>query len=336
MLNSERRPNRSKSQRNPQLDLLRGIAVLMVVLYHYRYFEAFRIGWAGVDLFFVLSGFLISGLLFNDWKHNGQISLSHFFVRRGFKIYPAFYFFLFTTWVAMANLDGLLRRFTAEIFFLQDYLPHLWTPTWSLAVEEQFYILLPLLLVLIARFHNPERPFAAIPFISLSLLVICLALRVVRHPVLIDDARYAFHFRADSLFAGVALGYLFHFHSAAFHAMSRWWLLPVGLFALLPLWFYGESVQLSPYVLTCNTVAFVCLLWWIFPRSNIRAPWIEQVGVYSYSIYLWHGIIALLFREMRPRFIWLMAYVATSIAAGSIWEPSSSSGCWRCPRGCSL
>jgi|SRR5580704_9096389 peptidoglycan/LPS O-acetylase OafA/YrhL len=74
--------------RNSQLDVLRGLAVLAVMFCHYPCYPWFDSGSASVDLFFVLSGFLISGLLFTDWKRNGEITLSRFFVRRGFKIYP--------------------------------------------------------------------------------------------------------------------------------------------------------------------------------------------------------------------------------------------------------
>src|SRR5262245_1722109 len=123
--------------RSPQLDLLRGIAVLVVLLVHYPYFKVFEVGWVGVDLFFVLSGFLISGLLFNDWKQNQSISLSRFFIRRGFKIYPAFYFFLFTLLPVVIlqtshQKHDVGARVLAEVFFVQNYLPHIWLHTWSL------------------------------------------------------------------------------------------------------------------------------------------------------------------------------------------------------------
>src|SRR5579871_4107611 len=86
------------SQRNVQLDALRGVAILMVLVCHTFVFrkagwEAMlvRSGWAGVDLFFVLSGFLISGLLFSEYQRTGQIRFRRFALRRAFKLYPAFY-----------------------------------------------------------------------------------------------------------------------------------------------------------------------------------------------------------------------------------------------------
>jgi peptidoglycan/LPS O-acetylase OafA/YrhL len=78
--------------RNERLDILRCIAILLVFGRHgFIYGTWMNVGWAGVDLFFVLSGFLISGLLFNEYQKTGEISLKRFYLRRGFKIYPAFW-----------------------------------------------------------------------------------------------------------------------------------------------------------------------------------------------------------------------------------------------------
>lgn len=299
------------NNRVPQLDLLRGAAVLMVIVHHYPYFHfLYRITWVGVDLFFVLSGFLISGLLFNDWKKHGKLSIGRFFIRRGFKIYPAFYIFLLATLPIMFFIPEyrgqLLPRFASEMFFLQDYIGPLWPHTWSLAVEEQFYILLPILLLVLSRIRrsSPQRGFALIPVISISLLIACLALRLraqMQDPLQDPMELIApFHFRADSLFLGVALGYWFNFHGESFRAFSRWWLLPASLALLVPLVIFGRQVQALPFVLTCNTVAFALLLCWILPRERIRLPLIERIGFYSYSIYLWHAAITLLLRRALP------------------------------------
>jgi len=305
--------------RIPQLDLLRGIAVLMVMLFHYPLFNVFRIGWAGVDLFFVLSGFLISGLLFTDWKRNGRIRVGHFLLRRGFKIYPAFYFLLISMLAPtlIFRIDHPLERVGAELFFLQDYFPHIWTHTWSLAVEEQFYLLLPLLLLILGMTRKRD-PFRSIPYLAIGLIALCLALRVARHPSESEQVQYAFHLRADTLFAGVALGYLFHFRPKIFNDVSRLPLLAVAIVALIPLFCFRSGSD-APWVLTCNLIGFVAVVWWIVPRSNIRMPLLEKVGVYSYSIYLWHFPVALplvlIFSRMY-RLHWLLLYVVVSIAVG--------------------
>src|ERR1700730_4300428 len=133
--------------RNKRLDVLRCIAVLLVMFNHGGIWPAAaQHGWIGVDLFFVLSGFLISGLLFSEYKARSSISFKRFFVRRGMKIYPAFYLFLFLTAVVYYLVFHRLSpptHYLAEVFFVQNYWPGVWDHTWSLGVEEHFYILLP-------------------------------------------------------------------------------------------------------------------------------------------------------------------------------------------------
>ena len=126
---------------------------------------AARHGWIGVDLFFVLSGFLISGLLFNEYKTCSSISFKRFFIRRGLKIYPAFYLFLFLTGLVYYLVFHVLSsrtHYLAEFFFVQNYWHGVWDHTWSLAVEEHFYILLPTVLLFLVRRspeqRNPFRP----------------------------------------------------------------------------------------------------------------------------------------------------------------------------------
>ena len=106
----------------------------MVIWNHYPFMRTIGVGtWIGVDLFFVLSGFLISGLLFSDIKETGTVHLGRFYIRRGFKIYPAFYAFLVIT----ALLSPAIRHtnhYWPEFLFLQNYFPRVWGHTWSLAI----------------------------------------------------------------------------------------------------------------------------------------------------------------------------------------------------------
>src|SRR5206468_3345203 len=102
-----------------------------------------------------------------------------------------------------------------DVFFLQGYAPHVWEHGWSLAVEEHFYFVLPLLLILLLRIREGFR---AIPLISIGVSVLCLYLRLVTSHHTQDWERVAFptHLRCDGLFAGVALGYFAHFDPDSF------------------------------------------------------------------------------------------------------------------------
>ena len=136
-------------KRLASLDILRAIAILLVCGNHltlcsgdnailYNIISVWkRGGWVGVDLFFVLSGFLISGLLFKEHQQFGSISFKRFFIRRGFKIYPAFYLLILTTVLvkSIIYLQGIpWPSLFSELFFLQDYIPSIWNQDWSLAV----------------------------------------------------------------------------------------------------------------------------------------------------------------------------------------------------------
>jgi peptidoglycan/LPS O-acetylase OafA/YrhL len=305
--------------RSPQLDLLRGIAVLAVIACHYPVHDFFRrVGWAGVDLFFVLSGFLISGLLFADWKRDGKFSIGRFFVRRGLKIYPGFYVFLLVT-APLAVKFSSPRRFISEVFFLQDYLPHVWDHTWSLGVEEKFYLVLPFVLLLLSiSVKVGNTNFSWIPALSIVLLVGCLCLRFLatQDAASTDPVAYPAHLRMDSLFAGVALGYLFHFHNGTFCRCSRQWLFPAAILLLIPLALFGAQVSMLWFVLTFNTLGFSLLLLWIMPRTAIRFRPLERVGVYSYSIYLWHFFVWIWMKPFKPTILTFAINLAASIAYG--------------------
>jgi len=163
--------------RSPELDGIRGVAILMVIAYHYAGFQPpnrvdaavnalSEFGWAGVDLFFVLSGFLITGILW-DSKADER-SLTKFYCRRILRIFPLYYVFLallsgFAAWIAPERADSRDFIHLAPWYWLygvnflvaqrRDFnaMPFGTGILWSLAIEEQFYLLWPLAVLKLQR-----------------------------------------------------------------------------------------------------------------------------------------------------------------------------------------
>jgi peptidoglycan/LPS O-acetylase OafA/YrhL len=311
--------------RNQNLDALRGLAILMVLGHHLAYFPLWtRAGWAGVDLFFVLSGFLISGLLFREWQESGAIDFRRFFVRRGMKIYPAFYALLILTVAASLAYPGIpsnpvtWRSLLAELTFTQNYFQGIWGQTWSLAVEEHFYILLPVTLWLMYRRRHTTDPFVRLPLLFMIVATAEVALRVLNaqtHP-----ARDAYlcptHLRIDALLFGVLLGYYRHFQPEKFREMARsrsgFLIMGAAVFLLLSI----PRNNPAMYTVGFSVVFFgfgILLVRTIDRRPHkiinlmvVRPA--AKIGYYSYSIYLWHGwICRLLPHQTVPAFLGCLA-----------------------------
>lgn len=303
----------SLTRRNQSLDVLRGTAILLVLCAHYVNVDRsfMKLGGIGVDLFFILSGFLISGLLFSELQKTGAIHVSRFLIRRGLKIYPAFYvFLLLTSPLVMRTLPSFKSRLVDEVFFLQPYREHIWEHTWSLGVEEHFYLLLPIFLLGL----NLSRRTHFIPWIALSLTFLCSIGRF-----LTASAPSNTHLRIDELFDGVLLGYLLHYRSSVFQSVAGWrWLLPVGLLLLVP-WFAGDlekSGGIQSLRITSGSLGFSAIVWWS-QRVVLRNRILELIGRHSYSIYLWHMPVALFWNILSPMNpVGFVLCCSSSIAAG--------------------
>ena len=302
-------------ERMKQLDVLRAVAVLLVMCAHvYSTAWLKRCGWVGVDLFFVLSGFLVSGLLYNEHRKRGSLSPGRFLLRRGLKIYPAFYFFVLVSVALMAyeRMAVPADRLLAEALFVQNYYGGLWGHTWSLCVEEHFYLLLTGALYLLwRRAGEGSSPFAAVPKVTLLVAVGALAARVATHLLVVPfDFQTHFkptHLRIDSLLFGVCLAYFHHFHRGRFAGAVRRWsrrILCASLAALAPSVVYeADSVFMTTVGFTLLYLGFGGLLLLTLycearvPARGALGPLaglLAWVGGYSYSIYLWHLVVGTL------------------------------------------
>lgn len=259
-----------------------------------------RGGWIGVDLFFVLSGFLVSGLLFKEYEANKRISGGRFLIRRGFKIYPGFWFLI------LAAILVSLRRHTvpsggqlaAELLFFQNYQHGLLVHTWSLAVEEHFYMLLVGLLAWLSTRSAATNPFRLVPWCICGVAIACLGMRLYAGTFPFDLYRNLFptHLRIDSLAFGVLLSYLNYRNPVRFYQFAtryRWYLIAIGCALLAPA--FMDEVESTPFLYTGGlTLLYLgsgCLLMGALGMPVAQpgrwAP-LASMGFYSYSIYLWH------------------------------------------------
>ncbi|MGI8638644.1 MAG: acyltransferase family protein [Pyrinomonadaceae bacterium] len=323
--------NASPTKRLAQLDFLRAAAIFLVIGNHSAICPPdansllnkitsvwYRGGWTGVDLFFVLSGFLIAGLLFNEYKKRGDIDIKRFLIRRGFKIYPAFWFMILTTLAVTIFSGETIYRggFLSELLFIQNYHSGIWEHTWSLAVEEHFYIFLSLLffVFLFLGRNSHKNSFDFIPKIFAFVAVVCLALRFVTNIYLgfsYETNIEQTHLRIDSLFFGVFLSYLWNFRGLSdsrFLNKNKFFIGLVGVCCFVPAFvfelnetFWLETIGLTMLYLGGGFL-LLALLKSDFGDSKFLRTFAE-IGKYSYSIYLWN----------LPTHFWLAKF--TNLAA---------------------
>ena len=331
--------NPQAETRSLPLDVLRGVAMLLVLFRHpvlpaseagafkpvVRLLET--IGWTGVDLFFVLSGFLVGGLLFKEVRRSGRVEIRRFLIRRGLKIWPGYFALLAVVFIQQVRH---LNQSPGEAFYvllpnlmhLQNYLGSVRGRTWSLAVEEHFYLLLPVLLwLLVSRKRGRLDAIPAIPFVAVSLAVLCLSLRCwlyFTRPFATNVHLAPTHLRIDSLFWGVLLGYLYEFRPAVLEQLSRRripaltcaaaLIAPMFVFDLnsafahtigFTMLYLGYGIMVSVFVYTPPQSGLLAhLLYGPFGRG------LAFIGVYSYSIFLWHYDCAEL--VLRERLKWIV------------------------------
>lgn len=262
-------------------------------------------GWTGVDLFFVLSGFLVSGLLFEEYNASSTLDIKRFLIRRGFKIIPAFYVLTAITALYQFSFQGgvFKRALLHDLLFLQSYLPGSWPHAWSLAVEIHFYILLALLLACLSRRATPNW-LNRLPWILCAILIITFLIRMLHSSNVITDINalrdiQATHLHIDVLSAGVLLRYLYIYHREALLILERYRLFWIcgSLLLLYPsTWLHApHSFYMTALMPTFNWMAFSVILFQTtlipFPKSEV-VKWLvwpfDYFGKHSYSIYLWH------------------------------------------------
>jgi peptidoglycan/LPS O-acetylase OafA/YrhL len=312
--------------RNPSIDGLRAVSILLVIFSHvlqtYHWTQSVPFVWrlvpgaSGVSVFFVVSGYLITTLLLKERTASGRISLRGFYFRRLFRIVPAF--LVYVSAVAVLNWMGVIHMpwsdFGAAFFYVSNYVSVQWAllHTWSLSVEEQFYLLFPLLLV---STHRPTL---------LRVLTGALCLSIVARlfnqvfPIWPLDATYSFEGRADQLAFG-CLCAIFQ-HHASFEKQEQLRRIAIPMSAAL----FCISIALpigALRTLLFNTFSGAGIALVVYSCATQPAHWLSRVlgtlplralGLISYSLYLWQQI------WMTPAFhLSLPVALAGALACGT-------------------
>ena len=327
--------------RIPALDGVRGIAIVMVLTFHVTlafplqngWRAAFSCGWMGVDLFFVLSGFLITGILLDALGQPGFFK--RFYIRRALRIWPAYLTLvglLTVVAIAIAWLDpdqASASRFLGEApwyWFHSTNLMTARTPSfgttpfgtghlWSLGVEEQFYLLWPLVIFALARTARRAIVVSSILIILAPLLRLMLLRRGV-DPLALYVLMPT---RADSLAWGALLAGVIRANRGMLR--TAWPLLAAGGTLGIAMLTYrlGEPYNLSPsFVIAGYSFAGMAsagLVGYasIAERPRLASRALRIAGKYSYAVYLWHAPI--LYALSRISGLSLTAYATLAVVA---------------------
>jgi peptidoglycan/LPS O-acetylase OafA/YrhL len=303
----------SPLQYNPALDGLRAIAAMLVVANH-CHVPSFGGGFLGVDVFFVLSGFLITRLLVEEFGARGRIDLPGFYLRRILRLTPPLLLML-AAYLAAApvlwpqlDLSAHVRDAGLVGFYLSDYALAFWgcpmvlLHSWSLAVEEHFYLIWPLAILLLARIQLRWRI-----ALLIGIYILATAWRIFEYER-VDWAQT--YYRFDTRMSGLAFGALLAIGLPRVGRISEETANAAGTFACIAL------------------ISCVAISWWRDPRglvwmmsvveiaaaalliaASVQTSWVSAllstpplvgIGVISYSVYLWHYPLALFLREQLP------------------------------------
>jgi peptidoglycan/LPS O-acetylase OafA/YrhL len=287
----------------PEFDGLRGLACALVVAFHVS-LEGVPGGWIGVDLFFVLSGYLITSILLREYEREGRMSLARFYFRRVLRLTPALLFLLGVYSIAppFNRQPGHLMPVLYSILYIMNWIssfgldrPQLLGHTWSLGVEEQFYLIWPILLVFILGSFSKRRSLLIVTI--LIALVLIWRVFLVRHGATRVRTSYGFDTRVDTILIGCVLAIWLR-NAAPGNQVIKWVARssPILVMSLVMLTFTLDWSSAA-----MNSFGFTLLGVWgaaiivavVTPGPNLLKtilnwrPLIALGGI-SYGVYLWH------------------------------------------------
>lgn len=323
-----------QSKRIHSLDILRAGALLTMMLWHapkslhVTFGPYAALAWQSIDLFFVLSGFLIADLVFEPFLKSNQISVRNFYIRRALRILPAFWFALALYYLIPAvrsvpDMVPLWKFLTFTLNLNQQQginLGH----AWSLCVEEQFYFLFPLIALWLLPKHRFKLAVGLLIFLLLGGIVLRAYLwntYVAGHenwlPLYMRWIYFPTWGRLDSILFGISIAALKNFKPMLWEKFTRkgnWHLLIALVFIIISAKFFLTKVDLFTvtlgYTISCLGYSFLVLAGlsrnsWL---ASIYIPGAKQLAVWSYSTYLLH----IIFYQLG--FNWLNIYLGIPIS----------------------
>ena len=328
----------------PEIDGLRAIAVLLVIFYHAEITvlgnNFFKAGFIGVDIFFVISGYLITSLILKELKEKNKFSFLHFYERRARRILPALFFVMLLTipfaWIYLlpSNFVDYSKSILYSIGFTSNFYFHfsgleygspdgLFKPflhTWSLSVEEQYYIIFPAALIICFKYL--KKHILTILILSMVISLIIADWGSKNYPSI---TFYLLHSRMWELLAGSILSYFEVNYGRKIKNNFLNNLIPLfGLVLIFSyIFFYNERIT-HPSFFTIIPVLGVCLLIWFSNKNDLITKILSSklfvgTGLISYSLYLWHFPIFAFARikdntpSQYDKFEWIFLTIVLSV-----------------------
>ncbi|NHZ79433.1 acyltransferase family protein [Massilia sp. CCM 8695] len=341
-------PPKNELIRASGLDTLRAIAIALVLMSHYGGFVSGKdtfgvvgsVGWTGVDLFFVLSGYLIGNQILSAIARKEDFSLKAFFAKRLLRTLPNYYFMLAVYFLLPGLLSGSsttpLWRFLTFTQNVGLAYGQTFTHSWSLCIEEQFYLALPLVALAVVRCKRP----LAIAWcligaaIAAGMLARGSAFVLHEYDAFSAETYYSTWCRFDELLPGVAIALLKNFHGALYEKILAKGnvLLAAGLAAVVATLYCVKQEFPDPMLSTTFGFSLVAISYAVLvmaalsPTSllgRLRVPGATQLALWSYAIYLIHKPIFMVaaprLREMKVDVnapLTVLLLFAVSIVAG--------------------
>lgn len=291
-----------------EIDGLRALAVMSVIFFHAG-FNLFKGGYVGVDVFFVISGFLITSIILNEVENN-NFSILNFYERRARRILPALFFVMIISipvaWLVLQAKDlesffkslNAIPTFTANVFFWKDVdyfataselkpLIH----TWSLAVEEQYYIIFPFIFLVLGKIHKVNKKKIIL------ILLLCLAISSLIYSHFLSSKNPSKNFfLLPTRFWEISIGGFIAFLPPNIfkfkNSLKQFFSLSGFLLILSSIFFFNKDTAVPSFIVLIPTMGTVLIIMYASADTIVGRllsyKLFVWIGLVSYSAYLWH------------------------------------------------